>query len=91
MVRKLTDSETNAIWKAIEEILGIPSKEVALIVREDEKIEADCQILKNIPDHSFNKLSDGYWYTEGENDVYVEAQEILDNRQIVFRVQYDIN
>lgn len=87
MVRKLSDYETNAIWEAIEEILGIPSKEVAIIVREDEKIEADCQLLKKIPEHSFEKLKNGYWYSEDDKEVYVEAEEILENKQVVFRVQ----
>lgn len=87
MVRKLSDHETNAIWEAIEEILGIPSKEVAIIVREDERIEADCQLLKKIPEHSFEKLKSGYWYSEDDKEVYVEAEEILENKQVVFRVQ----
>lgn len=68
MVRKLSDYKTNAIREAIEEILGIPSKEVAITVREDERIEADCQLLKKIPEHSFEELKNGYWYSEGTDD-----------------------
>lgn len=87
MGRKLSDYETNAIWDAIEEILGIPAKEVAITVGDDGRIEADCQLLKKIPEHSFEKLRNGYWYTEDDNEVYVEAEEILENKQIVFRIQ----
>jgi len=84
---ELKDHEANGIWQAIEEKLGLDGKDVALTVGPDGTITADCQLLSKIPQPGLNDLKDGYIYQENNDKVYVEAQEVLENNQLVLNVK----
>lgn len=88
MSEKLLDAELNAVWKAIEINLGLSSKDVAVVVRDDGKVEADCMTLKRIPEHSLRRMMEGRLYEVGDDNdkVYVEAKGVEEGQQLVLEV-----
>lgn len=82
MEEKLEDSKINAVWKAVEKNLGIPSEHVAVSVFEDGRIEADCMILEKIPEHTLEKMKEGDAYKADGEKFYIKATDVVEPQQL---------
>lgn len=84
---ELEEYQINGIWEAIEEKIGLDSKDVAITEDSEGTIKADCSLLQKIPEPGLESLKEGYISKQKDTNVYIEVKRVTENNQLIVIVR----